>query len=380
MMIRIQSLIARSTRALSSKVAVYIFDVTPGVDAQSQFLEAAKVITPATPLPSIQPSNWELKSKEGIPSRLKFLDDYHLANLCHKHCRALQHTIDVVNRNWRIGVVALDESFEPTLSFVILGGVIIFLACVLIGIWVRQNALRVAKLNELRAKAESEKAALAIEAEHRRVECELNDYMAHEIRNPIAAALSACTFVKSAVNEVTPLVDEESRNSVREDVAIVDNSLHFVNDLLRNMLDMHRASDNQLKVDLSQTDIMKHVFESVDAMLYRRGSKIKVILECPENLVVVSDHLRLKQITLNLGRNSAKFMSQGFIRLRAEVVEGNVRLSVSDSGCGISVKKRELLFQKFQESLDSLSQGTVGLCKLYWCPYLFSPKSSFSVW
>jgi CheY-like chemotaxis protein len=44
-------------------------------------------------------------------------------------------------------------------------------------------------------------------------------------------------------------------------------------------------------------------------------------------------------------------------------VEGNVHLFVEDSGPGIPENKRKILFSKFQESLDSLNQGTgIGLC------------------
>jgi CheY-like chemotaxis protein len=44
------------------------------------------------------------------------------------------------------------------------------------------------------------------------------------------------------------------------------------------------------------------------------------------------------------------------------VVDGNVRLYIEDSGPGIPNDKREILFTKFQESLDTLSQGTgIGL-------------------
>jgi len=62
-------------------------------------------------------------------------------------------------------------------------------------------------------------------------------------------------------------------------------------------------------------------------------------------------------------RNSSKFVtSEGVIKLSAGVDNGNVRLVVEDNGPGISPEKRGNLFCKFQDSLDSLSQGTgVGL-------------------
>jgi CheY-like chemotaxis protein len=77
--------------------------------------------------------------------------------------------------------------------------------------------------------------------------------------------------------------------------------------------------------------------------------------------------MRLKQILLNLANNAVKFVEKGYIRLRAEVVNGdNVELHVEDSGPSIPPEKQKQLFAKFQESLDVLNQGTgIGLsvCK-----------------
>jgi len=65
---------------------------------------------------------------------------------------------------------------------------------------------------------------------------------------------------------------------------------------------------------------------------------------------------------MNLGRNSLKFTRRGFVRFRAEVIDGYVELCVEDSGPGIPTSKRDNLFAKFQESLDVLNQGTgIGL-------------------
>ena len=170
----------------------------------------------------------------------------------------------------------------------------------------------------------------------------------------MAAAMSATSFVKTALSEKDPLKEEEARKSMQEDVEIISNSLRFINDLLRNMLDMHRASNKQLKVNLTPTDILHDILEPVEGMLHQRGCSFEVSVHCePRNLIVMTDRLRLKQIMLNLGRNSSKFVNKGFVRLHAGVNEkGHVYLAVEDSGPGIPEEKRELLFAKFQESLD----------------------------
>ena len=133
----------------------------------------------------------------------------------------------------------------------------------------------------------------------------------NQVRNPVAAAMSACSFVKTALKRKDPLQDEEALATTREDVYIIDNALKFVNDLLRNMLDMHRAANKQLKVTLSPTDILHDVLEPVQAMLIQRGGKVDVHISCDDGIFALADRLRLKQVMLNLGRNSgASFWSE----------------------------------------------------------------------
>ena len=83
---------------------------------------------------------------------------------------------------------------------------------------------------------------------------------------------------------------------------------------------------------MAPTDLRRDVLEPVAAILHLRGSKVKVIVDCPENLLVESDRIRVKQIALNLAVNSSKFVTVGYIRLRGEVVDGRVRMCIEDSG------------------------------------------------
>jgi signal transduction histidine kinase/CheY-like chemotaxis protein len=193
-------------------------------------------------------------------------------------------------------------------------------------------------------------------------ERELNEFLAHEVRNPLSAAMSALSFVTSAINETAHISNEECKKSLQEDVEIIGSSLHFIDEFLRSMLDTYRAAANKLEVKLAPTDLLKDVLEPVCNMLYQRDGGVDVTVDCPKNLIIATDCLRLKQIMMNLGRNSTKFVHSGFIRFRAAVVDGFVEVYVEDSGAGIPIEKRGDLFEKFQTSLDVLSQGTgIGL-------------------
>ena len=338
--IRIQDLLKRSVENQGASSLVYIHDST---DASGSPLFLGGVGVDTT----------------GGKAVLVFLPEIEL-NQVHGH-KQWEDTVMAANKVWTVSVAAVDGTFEGDNLFVILGGVIICIASIALALWVYTTARRVRRFNNMKAKAEAEKTALILDNANQatRAERELNDFIAHEVRNPVAAAMSACSFVQTAIRKPEPVVDPEARQQLREDVDIIDNALRFVNDLLRNMLDMHRAATKQLNIDLTPTDLLHDVLEPVEGMLHHSGSKVNVIVECPKDLVVLSDHLRLKQVILNLGRNSVKFIEEGFIKLRAEVVDGLAQMTVEDSGPGIPLEKRERLFCKYQESLDMLSQGTV---------------------
>ena len=326
--------------------------------------------------------------------------------------RYRERQIHIADRTWTVAVSALDNTFQPELVFVILGGCIIFMASVLCAFWFHTHMERMDKMNQLKAKAEAEKTTLILETTKQQAlaERQLNDFIAHEVRNPLSSAMAALSFISASIDKISHhcngsgscsgnsrnsgkyLVQEETRSNntntiiqaetkeMREDVEVIDASLQFINELMRNMLDMHRASSKMMKIDMKPIDIRRDVLQAVAAILYVRGkSKVQVLMEChPENLFVVSDRLRLKQIVLNLALNASKFVEEGYIRLRAEVVQqpilqdtghnqnnsdsnsnnthNNVRIYVEDSGPGIPAEKWDKLFVKFQDSLDVLNQ------------------------
>ena len=188
------------------------------------------------------------------------------------------------------------------------------------------------------------------------------------MRNPLSAAISACTFVSSAIEGEKPLSTNDSKAAVQEDVGVIKSSLQYVNDLLRNMLDMHKASSGQLEVHLSPLCVKEDVFDPVITMLHQREHAFEVEVDCPSSLAIISDRIRLKQIVLNLTNNSCKFVQRGYIRIGARVLteDGLVQIFVEDSGPGLAEEKRDQLFDKFQTSLDNLNQGTgfgLSLCK-----------------
>ena len=364
-LVRIPSLLSRVALLQEENLAVYLYDTTVlNTGGTEEFLGAGAF--------TVLEDDEDGLSEDGATHKVDLIDeiDYDTFKRQNRNSRLYEKEFTITpSGTWKVAIVPIDDTFDPYITFVCFGGGMILAAGLFIVVWYLTNVKRDARMNKMRIDAEAERAALIVKnaEEAAQTERELNDFLAHEVRNPLAAAISATSFVSSAVHQAKPLADESVVASVREDIGVVDSSLQYVNDLLRNMLDMHKASSGQLHITISNVSLREDILEPVATLLYRRENGLTVEVDCPENLTAPTDRIRLKQIIVNLSSNSCKFVSRGFIRIGAFVgADGNVIVFVEDSGPGIPIEKRHNLFEKFQTSLDSLSQGTgFGLVSLY---------------
>lgn len=166
--IRIPDLLRRATENQGSPSEVYLYDRSDS-SGKPIFLGAVR----------IKPST----TTGDYAAELEFLGERDLGELegeAHLY-RAID--VDAANKIWTVAVVATDGTFQAEYVFVLVGGIIIFLATIGLAWWVHQNTKRVAKMNRLKAESEAEKAALILESARKsaHAERELNDFIAHEV-------------------------------------------------------------------------------------------------------------------------------------------------------------------------------------------------------
>jgi len=322
--VRIPALIerVRAHFANTETLHLYIYDSTGQTEEVAPLFMGGAILSPESDRPIIVEQEMDISNVTKLPSTFQIEGQ----------------SYEWGTRKLYFVITAPEKSFSSDMSFVIFGAVIMFLACIGLAMWIFTNAQRDVKLSQMKSAMMLENAKKMAQ-----VERELNDFVAHEVRNPLSAAMSASEFVASALNEKDPLATRKGQESMREDISIVQSSLHFINDLLRTMLDINRASSKQIQLEIKKVDILNDVLEPVATMLYRRGLGYEVITECPRGLIVESDRIRLAQIVMNLARNSSKFVSKGFVRLRAAVVDGSVCLFVEDSGPGRSNRAESVM-------------------------------------
>jgi len=166
--------------------------------------------------------------------------------------------------------------------------------------------------------------------------------IAHEINNPLAGVLVYTQLLAKKV----------ASNALDKEVALdylakMDSEISRTSRIIRNLLDFARQSELVLKpVDTNQ------VIEQALSLVSHQAKlqNIDVIKELGPSLPkVVADFDQLQQVFTNLTLNAIQAMPDGGrLTLRTSLVgDGQVRIDVQDTGCGISEENLRKLFTPF---------------------------------
>ena len=177
--------------------------------------------------------------------------------------------------------------------------------------------------------------------------------MSHEIRTPLNAIVG---FSQLLTEPDIPLSDEEKMEYGGYIKVNSDTLLNLVNDILQ-ISKMDAKSMEFNIVDADMVEICKTAVESARANL---SEEVSIVAKLPEHPVPVqTDVLRLHQVFNNLLTNAKKFTEHGTITVAIEdsTKIDEIRISVTDTGCGIPADKADFVFQRFKQ-IDSFKQGT----------------------
>jgi len=114
--------------------------------------------------------------------------------------------------------------------------------------------------------------------------------------------------------------------------------------------------------DVNLREILAEVFEDSEVIAEKKN--IHVSLGRNDDVVVLADAVRLRQLFLNLIDNAVKYTPEnGNVRLSSEKVDGFVRVKIADDGIGIPKEDQEKVFNRFYrvEKGRSREMGGTGL-------------------
>lgn len=181
--------------------------------------------------------------------------------------------------------------------------------------------------------------------------------MSHEFRTPLNSILG---FAEILHERPLTLTKEKSKRYAENIITGGKRLLNMINDLL----DMAKteAGKMQLHIDnCSVKELCENLVSSFSIMTIKKKIKVRLKID-PEIPVLTTDSGKVQQIMYNFMSNAVKFTDKrGRIEISATMPdEKHVRLSVSDTGCGISQADHEVIFEKFRQSDGSLTRQTTG--------------------
>jgi PAS domain S-box-containing protein len=180
--------------------------------------------------------------------------------------------------------------------------------------------------------------------------------LAHELRNPLAPIHHALQLLRQASNASEQQANREViERQVRQLVHLVD-----------DLLDVSRVSRGKLdlrKNPVTLTDVLNGGIETSQPLIEAQHHAMTVSLP-PEPVWLFADLTRLAQVFSNLLNNSAKYTEPGGRIWLAAVVEGAyVKISVRDTGIGITPEMLPHVFDVFRQASNAggRAQGGLGI-------------------
>jgi signal transduction histidine kinase len=172
----------------------------------------------------------------------------------------------------------------------------------------------------------------------------------HEIRTPLNALYMNLQLVKKAFDSCAG--DCKGRQDITDRIAIIDQEVHRISDMLEEFVRYARLAPPQLEaIDLNQ--VVRYVAD----MLSERAeqSRIKLTLALAESLpTVLADENKLVQALVNLCINAFHAMPEGGTLKLATKHQGNsVEIDIADTGVGIPEEDISKIFLPFFTKKES---------------------------
>lgn len=213
--------------------------------------------------------------------------------------------------------------------------------------------------------AEEERAALLLRERDARRHAEEADRLkdeflatlSHELRTPLTSILGWSSMIRNG--------EVEGKNMARA-IETIERNARSQARLIDDLLDVSRIITGNLRLELHPLNLAPILEAGLDALrptADAKGIELRGEFES-SNCLVRGDGNRLRQVIWNLLSNAIKFTPRGgSVAIKLECVETSARLTVNDTGEGISSEFLPYVFDRFRQAEGSISrrQGGLGL-------------------
>jgi len=168
--------------------------------------------------------------------------------------------------------------------------------------------------------------------------------MSHELRTPLNSIIGFTGILLQKL--VGPLSEEQEKQ-----LKMVQGSARHLLELINDVLDISKIEADQIMLVTEEFDLCASIMSSVEKVKHpadKKGLKLITDLQ-PEKLTISSDRRRVEQILINLLNNAVKFTEEGSVTIKSRVIDGRVKVSITDTGIGIREEDLQTLFKPFRQ-------------------------------
>ena len=167
--------------------------------------------------------------------------------------------------------------------------------------------------------------------------------MSHELRSPLNAILGFAQLLEMGAPKLT---DAQMAN-----VGQILKAGWYLLELINEILDLALIESGRLSMSMEPTSLHELMLDCramIEPLAQQKGIRVKIGTIDPASFVV-ADRTRLKQVLVNLLSNAIKYnRADGTAEVTCKLhSNGRLRISVRDTGMGLSAQKIALLFQPF---------------------------------
>lgn len=171
----------------------------------------------------------------------------------------------------------------------------------------------------------------------------------HELRTPLSAIRGNTAMIEKFLVKISP---KELKGMIGD---IHESSIRLI-EMVSDFLDLSRLQLGKIKFDRQVLDLKPLIQSVIKELQMSAGQKDLYLkyLQAKPLPRIVADQNRVKQILVNLIGNSINFTDHGGITVKSELENEFIKISVTDTGRGMSKESQRLLFRKFQQTGENL--------------------------
>ncbi len=176
----------------------------------------------------------------------------------------------------------------------------------------------------------------------------------HELRTPLTAIRASAELILSSY------ADHIKNDDVKELLTNIDTASIRLIKIINDFLEAPSLEKGKVQIKNKIFDVAGLIGKVInDLKILATRKNITLSYDNKNNclLDVCADKNGIEQILINLIGNAIRFTSEGGVTVKSEMDGDFIKVSVSDTGTGISEKDQKFLFKKFQKADKGLASS-----------------------